>query len=692
MLNVVIVGAGRGGTSLLRVLSEISEVAVSGVTDQNLEAPGIELARKLGIPVSSDFRDFVGSPDVDIIVQATGEPSVDPLISAVKNQRAVIIEAAALNLILTLVEEKEKLVRKLTNKERERDVILNSTHDAMLAVNAQGVLTLMNAAAERLTGIKASEALGRPITEVIPSTRLPVVLETGEAELNQQQLLGDITIVTNRVPVRDDQGNLIGAAAIFRDITEIKSLAEEITNLREMRALLQAIINSTQDAISVVDAEGRGLLINPAYTRLTGLTEEEVIGKPATVDIAEGESMHLQVLRTRKPVRAVPMKVGPKRREVLVNVAPVIVDDQLKGSVGVIHDVSEIMSLTEELEQFKRLVRRLEAKYTFDEIVAESPMMQGAVEQARRAADTPATVLLRGESGTGKELFAHAIHNASSRRGGQFIRVNCAALTDSLLESELFGYVEGAFTGARKGGRRGLFEEANGGTIFLDEIGEVSLNLQAKLLRVLQEKEIIRVGDNKPIPVNVRIIAATNAHLEQAIARGTFREDLYYRLNVIPIFIPPLRHRREDIPRMAEFLVAKFNHEYGRNVERIAPEAMKLLIEYDWPGNVRELENIIGRAIINMPRHESEIRPEFLPPLGQTGLASTPPEVRSEKQRSRRGESESVRPLAEVLMEAERETLLQALKLSGGNKTEAARRLGIAARSLYYKLERHKIG
>lgn len=691
MLNVVIVGAGRGGTSLLRVLSEI-EITVSGVTDHDLGAPGIELARKLGVPVSPDLRDFAGAPGVDIIVQATGDPSVDALISAVKNPQAVIVEPKALNLILTLVEEKEKLLRELTNKERERDVILNSTHDAMLAVNSKGILTLMNAAAERLTGIKASEALGRAITEVITSTRLPVVLETGEAELNQQQLLGDITIVTNRVPVRDDQGHVIGAAAIFRDITEIKTLAEEITNLREMRALLQAIINSTQDAISVVDTEGHGLLINPAYTRLTGLTEQDVIGKPATVDIAEGESMHLQVLRTRKPVRAVPMKVGPKRREVLVNVAPMIVDDQLKGSVGVIHDVSEIMSLTEELEQFKRLVRRLEAKYTFDEIVAESLMMQGAVEQARRAAETPATVLLRGESGTGKELFAHAIHNASPRRGGQFIRVNCAALTDSLLESELFGYVEGAFTGAKKGGRRGLFEEATGGTIFLDEIGDVSLNLQAKLLRVLQEKEIIRVGDSKPLSVNVRIIAATNAHLEQAIARGTFREDLYYRLNVIPIFIPPLRHRREDIPRMAEFLVAKFNHEYGRNVERIAPEAMKRLIAYDWPGNVRELENIVGRAIINMPRHETEIRPEFLPLLGHLGSSSAGLEARSEKQRGKRGDSDPIRPLAEVLMEAEREIILQALRLAGGNKTEAARRLGIAARSLYYKLAKHKIG
>lgn len=578
-----------------------------------------------------------------------------------------------------------KLLQELRRKEWERDVILNSTHDGLIAVNADGIITLFNAAAEKLTGIPARQALGRRIEEVIPSTRLNVVLQTGQAELNRQQELGATTIITNRVPVKNEEGEIIGAVAVFRDITEVKALAEEITDLREVKSMLQAIINSTQDAISVVDANGKGLLINPAYTRLTGLTEKDVLGQPPTVDIAEGESMHLKVLQTREPVWGVPMKVGPNRREVVVNVAPILVNGELKGSVAVIHDTSEIIRLTEELERMKRLVRRLEAKYTFDDIIGDSPAMQLAVEQARRVAETPATVMLRGESGTGKELFAHAIHNASRRRNAQFVRVNCAALNDSLLESELFGYVEGAFTGARKGGRKGLFEEANGGTIFLDEVGEIGLNLQAKLLRVLQEKEILRVGDNKPIAVDVRIIAATNVNLEQALERGTFREDLYYRLNVVPIFIPPLRQRQEDLPRLVNFLLRKFNQEYGRSMEAVDPEVLEILRGYRWPGNVRELENVIGQAMINARFNETVLRPEHLPPLGRAEYRFPARNGMAPEEAFRLGKT-----LDEAVAAVEKAMIEAALRETGGNKTEAARRLGIAVRSLYYKLNRFK--
>jgi transcriptional regulator with PAS, ATPase and Fis domain len=305
------------------------------------------------------------------------------------------------------------------------------------------------------------------------------------------------------------------------------------------------------------------------------------------------------------------------------------------------------------------------------------------VEQARRAAETLATVLLRGESGTGKELFAHAIHNASSRRGGQFIRVNCAAIADTLLESELFGYADGAFTGARKGGKHGLFEEANGGTIFLDEIGEVAVSLQAKLLRVLQEKEIVRVGEAKPVAINARIIAATNAPLEDLITRGGFREDLYYRLNVVPIVIPPLRHRTEDIPALAAHLIEKFNTEYGRNVQGISRAAMQTLAEYGWPGNVRELENIVGRAMIAMALGDTEIESRFLPPLGPGRPSAAAPGHAGPKA------APAGATLDEVVGAAERAALTRTLAETGGNKTEAARRLAIAPRTLYYKLERH---
>ncbi len=567
-------------------------------------------------------------------------------------------------------------------RSKEIDVILNSTHEGIVAVDRECRITIFNQAAERLIGVAAEQALNQHAAHIIPNTRLHLVMQSGQPELNQKQRLGDVTIITNRVPVRDESGQVIAAVAVFRDISEVINLAEEVTSLRETRTLLESIINSTQDAISVVDEQGLGIMINPAYTRLTGLTERDVIGKPATVDIAEGESMHLQVLRTGQPVKSVPMKVGPNRREVLVDAAPIVVDGKIKGSVAVIHDVSEIHRLSEELDRARRLIRLLEAKYTFEDIIGVSAEIRYAIEQARKAAQIPATVILRGESGTGKELFAHAIHQSSGRRKGQFIRVSCAAIPESLLEAELFGYVEGAFTGAKRGGRRGYFEEANGGTLFLDEVGEINLSVQAKLLRVLQEKEIVRIGDAQAVPVDVRLITATNANLEDLVKRGRFREDLYYRLNVVPIYIPPLRQRKGDLPYLVDHLLRKYNQEYGRNVTTVSAGAMKILIDYEWPGNVRELENVISRAIINLRLGETIVEESHLPPLGH-GPAKTRMGIAS------RGLPQQGETLAVMRERWEREVLAAALAQVGGNRTKAAKILGVSLRNLYNKLDKY---
>ena len=571
--------------------------------------------------------------------------------------------------------------------DRELEVILNSTHDAMIAVDKNGTITIFNRAAEKLTGVKSEDALGKPVLEVIENSRLPNVLETGVAELNREQPLRNTRIITNRMPVRDEQGNIIGAVAVFRDISEIRQLAEQVTNLKEIQSMLEAIFNSTQDAISVVDQHGMGVMVNPAYTRLTGLSGKDVIGKPATVDIAEGESIHLKVLETGKPVKGARLKVGPSRKEVIVDAAPIVVDGELRGSVGVIHDISEIKKLTEELNQAKQIIRKLEAKYTFEDIVSINPRMKEIIDKAKKAALTPATVLLQGESGTGKELFAHAIHNASGRKFNQFVRVNCAALSESLLESELFGYEEGAFTGAKKGGKKGLFEVASGGTIFLDEIGEINSGIQAKLLRVIQEKEIIRVGGTNSIPVDVRIIAATNIDLEEAMQQGRFREDLYYRLNVIPLKIPPLRERKEDIYHLALHIVRKFNQDYGRSIQDISAEARERLLEYDWPGNIRELENFIGRAIINMKFNDTIILEEHLPRISErkTGRPDAEGEMYTP------GEVDTSMPLNRVLDDTEREYIKKVLRETKYNKTRAAKKLGISIRNLYYKIEKYKL-
>ncbi|MTI94868.1 MAG: sigma-54-dependent transcriptional regulator [Firmicutes bacterium] len=553
-------------------------------------------------------------------------------------------------------------------------------HDGLVAVDVQGKITHINSAAAEILGTRREQALGKPVGTIIPNSRLPRVLASGVEELNKQQQLDDQIILTSRIPLQDDAGKVIGAMAVFRNISEVRKQAEEITNLREIQGMLEAIINATQDAISVVDTEGKGILFNPAYKRLTGFAESDVLGKPATVDIAEGESVHMRVLSEKMPMRGVQLRVGPAKKEVLVDAAPIIVNDQLKGSVAVIHDISEIKRLTEELDKAKQIIRTLEAKYDFNDIIAENREMVRAVEQARKVAETPATILLLGESGTGKELFAHAIHNSSRRRYNQFIRVNCAALSDNLLESELFGYVEGAFTGARRGGKKGLFEQASGGTIFLDEIGEVSLSVQAKLLRVLQEKEITRVGDTATITVDVRVIAATNIDLESAVVAGKFREDLYYRISVVPIYIPPLRTRREEIPRLARHLLRKFNQEYGRVVEDLSPEVLETLQAYDWPGNVRELENVLGRAIINMRFNETIIRPGHLPELNSEMPRAVDAGVT---------EADVAASLDEAVGQFEKQYIQRILERNRGNKTQTARDLNISLRSLYYKIERH---
>lgn len=682
MQTVMIVGAGKGGTAIYKIIKETAVLDVKAMVDINPAAPGLKLAKENGISVGANWRDFL-DPGIDIIIEVTGDEQVFVEIREARSKDTVLIPGSVAYLIAKLLEEKEELISKFRNETYKLDLIFNSTDDGMIVINNQAEITVFNRSAERMTGIKRDEAIGKKINEVIADSQLPRVLETRRAESNQEMVLENgLKIITTRIPMLGEDRELMGAFSVFKDITEVVSLAEEITDLKEIHTMLQAIIQSSEEAISVVDEHGKGILINPAYTRLTGLEEEEVIGHPATADISEGESVHMKVLQTRRAMRGVAMRVGPKRKDVVVNVAPVIVNGKLKGSVGVIHDVSEIQSLNRELNRARQIIRTLEAKYSFEDIIGTSEEMTIAIEQAKLGAKTPATVLLRGESGTGKELFAHAIHNASDRKYNKFIRVNCAALSESLLESELFGYEEGAFSGAKRGGKRGLFEEADKGSIFLDEIGELTANTQAKLLRVLQEHEITRVGGTKPIHIDVRIIAATNVNLEKGIANGTFREDLYYRLNRMPIHIPPLRRRKGDIPMLCSRLIQKINQEYGRNVEGVTGEAIRKLMAYDWPGNVRELDNILGRAIIFMSYNETEIEERHIPELVSSSTQTVNKEL---------PETVQDKSLSQLVEQYEAKIIRQMLQKLDGNKTLTAKSLGLSVRNLYYKLEKYNI-
>ncbi|MBM7693238.1 PAS domain S-box-containing protein [Peribacillus deserti] len=683
MQNVLIIGAGNGGTAILKMLEETKYLKVTSIVDMNENAPGILLAKQMGIQTGSDWREFIDQ-NLDIIIEVTGSEAVFKSIRNTKHPDTVLVPGAVAEILAKVFKEKEILIKELQEQTYTHNLIFDSTDDGMIVVNKDSRIIIFNKSAERITGVPADEALGKGILDVIPTSRLPKILISQRVEANKEQILQNgCKIITTRMPMVKENGQSIGAFAVFKDITRVVNLAEEITNLKSIQVMLEAIIQSSDEAISVVDEEGRGILINPAYTRITGLKKEEVIGQPATADISEGESMHMQVLKTRRTVRGAKMRVGPNKKEVIVNVAPVIVDGRLKGSVGVIHDMSEIQNLTRELSRARQIIRTLEAKYSFEDIIGRSEEMEIAIGQAKLAAETPATILLRGESGTGKELFAHAIHNASDRKFNKFVRVNCAALSESLLESELFGYEEGAFSGARRGGKRGLFEEANNGSIFLDEIGEISAGTQAKLLRVLQEREIMKVGATKAMPINVRIIAATNVNLEKAIKSGGFREDLYFRLNRMPIHIAPLRNRKEDIEPLSKYLIQKLNQEYGRNIEGITTEALERLKRYRWPGNVRELENILGRAMIFMKLHETRIEVSHLPEIFET-------EQKKDISTQFLELDESAN-LARKVEEFEAALITNSLQQFGGNKTAAARALGISIRNLYYKLEKYKI-
>ncbi len=573
--------------------------------------------------------------------------------------------------------------------ENTLQVVLNCSNDGVIAVDRNKKIILFNPAAERITGYSASEVMNQPVENFIRETRLPYVVDHGIEERNKRQSLGNTMIITNRLPVKDNHGNITGAVAVFRDVTEMADLNYEIYQLKEMQSMLEAIFNATQDAIYVCDENGIVVMINPAYTRITGLKESDIIGKHTVNDIIEGNSVHLEVLKTGKPADRTRLRVGKFKREVISSAAPIIVDGKLMGSVGVLHDVTEIKSLTKELTEAKKIIRKLEAKYTFDDIIAKDSQMLQVMEKGKQAAVTPVTVLLRGESGTGKELFAHSIHNLSDRKYNQFVRVNCAAISESLLESELFGYEEGAFTGARKGGKIGLFEEAHGGTIFLDEIAEIPLSTQVKLLRVLQEKEILRVGSTKAIPIDVRVIAATNANLEEMLRKGSFREDLYYRLNVFPVVIPPLRDRKDDLYPLVMYLIMKFNQEYGRNVQAISKEAMEHLKDYNWPGNVRELQNYIGRTLVNIKYHEREIFKRHLPKFfdHDRELIATESDFSKDESISiKRGKS-----LKMVLQEKEKEVIELTLREMGGNRRETENVLGLSLRNLYYKIDQYDI-
>lgn len=439
----------------------------------------------------------------------------------------------------------------------------------------------------------------------------------------------------------------------------------------------EMVVDLIHDGVMIVDMSGNIVVSNQALTEMTGFSAEELLNKPCSIlqcssckIVREGEGRHWCKLFSINDIKNQKTKLIRKdKRELHVLKSASVIREAGKiiGAVETLTDITELMEKEHQIEEFRK---ELQSEYTYEGMIGVSPSIRQTFDMISNVAVSDAPALILGESGTGKELAAHAVHDHSSRKNKPYIQVNCAALNESVLESELFGHVKGAFTGAYQD-RKGRFEAANGGDIFLDEIGDLPESIQVKLLRVLEKKVIERVGDNRSIPVDVRIITATNRDLKKLVEEGRFRSDFYYRINVLPINLPPLRERKEDIPLLAEAFFKRVRMKSNKNIYGITPQAMETLLQYQWPGNVRELKSAFEYAVVICS--DSHIDVKHLPPdISKSKLA--PPSSTSGTKIS--------------LNDTKKQALLQALEQSNGNKSQAARILGVSRVTVWNQMHR----
>ncbi|NOR70639.1 MAG: PAS domain S-box protein [Methylomarinum sp.] len=529
------------------------------------------------------------------------------------------------------------------------ELILTSAGEGIYGLDHEGKGTFVNPAAIAMTGWTKEDVIGQPVHaqhhhskingDDYPQHECPIYAALKDGEVHH---------VTNEVFWRKDgsyfsvhytstpiweNGVIVGAVVVFQDVSKIKQAEHSMARLQRQNELLLA---SAGEGICGFDCAGNMTFINPTATSLLAWPDQDLTGQSIHDIFGINEPNAAEYCPVQNIIQ------GKKRYQASDKLfwrhdgssfsvdfvsTPILEDKKVQGVVLVFRDITERklaeQKLKSALSEIKQLQNRLQAeniylqeqvnlKHNFADILGQSQPLKSVLHQVEQVAPTETTVLIQGETGTGKELIARALHNLSQRKDRTLVKVNCAALPSNLIESELFGHEKGSFTGATVR-RIGRFELADGGSIFLDEIGELPLELQAKLLRVLQEGEIERLGDSKTIKINVRIIAATHRDLKQMVQQGDFREDLFYRLNVFPLTLPPLRDRRNDISLLAQCFITKYANKMGKPIKQLPKAAMDKLLDYPWPGNVRELENVIERAIILSPENSLHI-PELITP------------------------------------------------------------------------------
>ncbi|MCK4235171.1 sigma 54-interacting transcriptional regulator [candidate division WOR-3 bacterium] len=555
---------------------------------------------------------------------------------------------------------------------------LDKFSDGVVAIDKNLRIISFSKGAERITGYAAAEITGKTCKEIFKSNMCdkgcPVknVIETGQPVSNIHNDIKNsknetIPISVNVSPLLNIHRELIGAVLSFRNVLEIYHLTAE---LFKESTLLQSILDSIAEGVFTVDTKWQVTSFNPSAEKITGYKKEEVIGKSCSVvlesNICFKDCPLKKTIETGKTIANVETFITDKQgRKVPVSVSTALLIDEEGEIIGGVETLRDLTVL-------KQLTNELKGRYSFGNIVGKNPKMQKIYNLIEAVSNTNSTVLVLGETGTGKDLVARAIHYNSPRKNKPFIKVSCAALPESLLESELFGHKKGAFTGAVRD-KPGRFNLADGGTIFLDEVGEIPVTVQVKLLRVLEEQEFEPLGGTKPIKVDIRIIAASNRDLKEAMKSGKFREDLFYRLNVVPVSLPALWERKDDIPLLVKHFIKKFNKETGRNILSVSRKAMELLLDNSWVGNVRQLENTIEYAFIHCDGRTIQIQ-------------HLPEDIRIKK------ESEEILDTESPLEEIEKHVIERALKNNNNDREKTAHLLQISRTTLWRKMKKYGIG
>lgn len=570
----------------------------------------------------------------------------------VNSEREPIGIATQAVTVIELLDRTEYLYKELSS-------VIENVPAGIVATDDRGCVSMANQyAKDFLVGLQ----IGEPVSKGIRELENDFTSIVGGAWITPRKIEhSTLKLIASAVPVSHNTKNK-GVIFVIQDLTDVEGVAHELETVKELKMTLETVLEVAYEGVAVLDEHGQITLANARFCTKLGESRDDVIGQNISRFIPVTDN-------------AIVLKVQEiNGKPCVISTLPITKEGAIKGFVIKIYE--DLDQLADVMQQLHRLNMQLDyykdelykvngTSYTISSIVCNDERIEKLKTQVLQIARSNSTVLITGESGTGKELFAHSIHNASVRRKEPFVKVNCSAIPAELAEAELFGYEDGSFTGARKQGKPGKFELADGGTIFLDEIGDMPLMLQSKLLRVIQEKEIERVGATKTRRVDVRIIAATNKDVKRLVSEGRFREDLYFRINVVELVIPPLRERKPDIPVLVDYFIHKYNNLFSKRVAGVSPAAMDALVGYNWPGNIRELENIIERMLNYI---ES----------GMIGINDVPTDIRHEmKTAVLTGHS---------LADIEQEAIQSALREADGNKSKAARLLGISRSKLYEKL------